>query len=382
MMIWSRIQSNGSVIGRIAVAGHHLPTLHRPNLMAAVFCRRRTGCSTQTAGGRKARPWAEALNLHQTGVNLMWQRIKTLVWAGVLAWLANTSAQAQTLAEKEKQWQSCEAAHYTGPREGRRNYTLDNYLWVVTPEFAQTYCMPESMVSTELKGAQAIAFRMADGADMDRCGVDDQGKHHCTRQSTVRFEIYLPQSLKLPAANPDVRFYENRRNTSEWLFSGNQDRVSRSQRYIKGQYTPPPGTVPRFRNIFGHPDRAHGFGLVYFHNSSDKVKWPTSSLWEVGFRESAVPGMDMVILENTLGMDFGFELKHYKANKIEPGDPAGRYAIVMDKRYEQRKDTERRAEDYAHVIHLPHAFAMQVRDTAMKSGASNFTDFVNTFQQR
>jgi len=303
------------------------------------------------------------------------------VWCTAMAFAPNT-VQAQSLAEKEKQWQSCEAAHYTGPREGRRNYTLDNYLWVVTPEFAKRYCMPESMVSNELKGAEAIAFRMVDGADMDRCGVDDQGKHHCTRQSMARLEIYLPQSLKLPSANPDVRFYENRRDTTEWLFSGNQERVSRSQRYIKGQYTPPPGTVPRFRNSFGHPDRGLLFGLVFFHKSSEKVKWPTAPLWEVGFRESAVPSMDMVILENNLGMQFGFEFKHYKANKIEPGDPSGRYAIVLDKRHEQRKDTERRADDYAHVIYLPHAFAMQVRDTAMKSGASNFTDFINTFQKR
>ena len=94
-------------------------------------------------------------------------------------------ASAQTLAEKEKQWESCEAAHYVGPREGRRNYTLDNYLWVVTPEFARRYCMPEHMVSAELQGAEAIAFRMVDGADMDRCGVDDRGQHHCTRQSSL-----------------------------------------------------------------------------------------------------------------------------------------------------------------------------------------------------
>ena len=87
-------------------------------------------------------------------------------------------------------------------------------------------------------------------------------------------------------------------------------------------------------------------------------------------------------MENNLGMHFGFELKHYKANKIEPGDTSGRYAIVLDKRHEQRKDTERSADDYAHVIYLPHAFAMQVRETAMKGGASNFIDFINTFQKR
>ncbi len=302
----------------------------------------------------------------------------------LMACLCSAVAQAQntSLAQQEKQWQSCEAAHYTGPREGRRNYTLDNYLWVVTPEFAKRYCMPESVVSKELKGAEAIAFRMVDGADMDRCGVDDQGQHHCTKQSMGRFEIYLPQSLNLPASNPDVRFYEDRRNTSEWLFSGNQDRVSRSQRYIKGQYTLPPGTVPRFKKPFDMVDRGYWFGLWFMPKGL--LPWPSSALFEVGFREAVVPGMDMLILENNLGMQFGFELNHYKDNKIEPGDPSGRYVIVMHKRDNDtiNKKDKRIPEDFEHAIYLPHTFAMQVRDTAMKSGASNFTDFIKTFQQR
>ncbi len=325
---------------------------------------------------------ANSITYFQFKVNPM-KCMHRIVFFTLSVLILTTQVQAQSLAEKEKQWQSCEAAHYTGPREGRRNYTLDNYLWVVTPEFAKRNCMPESMVSNELKGAEAIAFRMVDGADMDRCGVDDQGKHHCTRQSRARFEIYLPQTLKLPAANPDVRFYDSRRNTSEWLIEGHTPiQKDKSFLYKKGQYTPPLGTVPRFKNLYDMVDRGHWFGLVYFHKSSEKVKWPTAPLWEVGFRELVVPGMDMVILENNLGLDFGSELNHYKANKIEPGDPSGRYAIVLDKRHEQRKDTERRADDYAHVIYLPHAFAMQMRETAMKSGASNFTDFINTFQKR
>jgi hypothetical protein len=303
-------------------------------------------------------------------------------WCTAMAFAPNT-VQAQSLAEKEKQWQSCEAAHYTGPREGRRNYTLDNYLWVVTAEFAKRYCMPESMVSSELKGAEAIAFRMVDGADMDRCGVDDQGKHHCTRQSMGRFEIYLPQSLKLPAANPEVRFYDSRRDTSHWLIEDHTPyQQSKSNLYAKGQYTPPPGTVPRFRNSFGHPDRGYTFGLWFMPKGS--LPWPTGSLFEVGFRESAAPGVDMVILENNLGMHFGFELKHYKANKIEPGDPAGRYVIVMHKRdiATINKDDKLIPDDFEHVIYLPHTFATQVRNTAIKTGASNFTDFINTFQKR
>lgn len=207
----------------------------------------------------------------------MWQGIKSVVCMSLFTWLGVAFAQAQTLAEKEKQWQSCEAAHYTGPREGRRNYTLDNYLWVVTPEFAKRYCMPESMVSNELKGAEAIAFRMTDGADMDRCGVDDQGRHHCTRQSMARFEIYLAQTLKLPAANPDVRFYENRRDTSEWLIENHTPiPKSKSNLYAKGQYIPPPGTVPRFGTMYRSGDGGHRFGLWFMPKGS--LPWPSSSL--------------------------------------------------------------------------------------------------------
>jgi hypothetical protein len=114
------------------------------------------------------------------------------------------------------------------------------------------------------------------------------------------------------------------------------------------------------------------------------LPWPTGPLFEVGFREAAVLGMDMVILENNLGLDFGSELNHYKANKIEPGDPTGRYVIVMHKRdiATVNKDDKRVPQDFEHVIYLPRAFAMQVRETAMKSGASNFSDFINTFQKR
>jgi len=48
--------------------------------------------------------------------------LQTLV-VGVcsLGALWSPGSQAQTLAEQEKQWQSCEAAHSVGPREGRRN---------------------------------------------------------------------------------------------------------------------------------------------------------------------------------------------------------------------------------------------------------------------
>ena len=290
---------------------------------------------------------------------------------------------AQTLAAQEKQWQSCEGGYYTGPREGRRNYSNDKYLWVATPEFAKRFCLPEHMVSKELKGAQAIAFRMVDGADGDRCGVDDDGKANCSENSKARFEIYLPQSLNLPAANPGVKFFEGGRTTSDWYLSNINERITKSTRYEKGQYQILPGEMPRFRNPYSHPDPGHRFALIYAHEG--KGRWPVAPLWEVGFRGDWIQGMDMLILEEQLGIRFAWELDHYKAEKLTPATSDGQYLIVMDKRDSQsggKKLWEKSIpQDHAHVIYLPHEFAQQVRQASMRRGG-NWLDFIKTLQQR
>lgn len=291
---------------------------------------------------------------------------------------------AQTLAAQEKQWQSCEGGYYTGPRQGRRNYSNDKYLWVVTPEFARRFCMPEHMVSKDLKGAQAIAFRMVDGADFDQCGVDDDGKVNCSENSKARFEIYLPQSLNLPAANPGVKFFEGGRTTSDWHIT-EKERGQRAQAYRKGTYQPPNGEVPRFRNPYLHPDPGHLFGLIYAHEG--KGRWPVAPLWEVGFRGDWIQGMDMLILEEQLGIRFAWELDHYKAEKLIPGTPDGQYLIEMDKGDSQspsggKKVKEKNIpQDYAHVIYLPHEFAQKIRQASMRRGG-NWLEFIKTLQQR
>ncbi len=307
------------------------------------------------------------------------QLLKLFLLGMAMTQMLSAHTSAQTLAEKEAQWQSCEAGHYAGPRDGRRSYTLDNYLWVVTPEFAKRFCMPESLVSSELKGAEAIAFRMVDGADMDRCRVDEQGQHQCIRQSVGRFEIYLPQSLKLPASNPDVRFFDARRNTSNWLIENHTPIAqSKSNRYAKGEYIPPPGTVPRFRNAFGHPDSGYIFGLWYDPPTSKP--WPSSALFETAFHEAALPGVNLLILENTLGIHLRSELNHYRANKVQPGDPKGRYVIVMHKRDTAtvNKEFKQIPNDFEHVIYLPHSYALRVRDIAMGLQTGSSMQFLQT----
>lgn len=311
-------------------------------------------------------------------------RGKKLVGAAMAGLLLLSQAAAQplagpTLATQEKQWQSCEGGYYTGPRAGRRNWSNDKYLWVVTPDFAKRFCMPEHMVSRELKGAEAIAFRMVDGADSDRCGSDDDGKANCLENSVARFEIYLPQSLNLPAANPEVKFFEDARTTSDWHI-GDKERSARGTAYRQGKYQLAPGQTPRYRNPYVHPDPGHQFGLIYAHEG--KGRWPVSPLWEVGFRGDWNKGLDMLILQNQLG--FATELRHYEAEKVQQGTRQGQYLIVMDKRDSQsggKRSWEKSIpEEHAHVIYLPHDFGQIVRQAAMSR--SNWQDFIKTYQQR
>jgi hypothetical protein len=316
--------------------------------------------------------------------NLRYLLILFFLTAAVLQ--ALQTAEAKNLSPKEKEWQSCEGGHYTGPREGRRSYSNDKYLWVVTPAFAKRFCMPPHMISNELKGAEAIAFRMVDGADNDRCGVNSKGETHCTENSTARFEIYLPQSLNLPAANPQVKFfYGEYKNSDRQIDSINEksavgDRMNNYKRYMKGEYKLPEGRTPHFSNPYAHPDPGHRFGLIYAHEG--KVRWPIASLPEVGFRGDWIKGMDMLVLQNELGVFFGFEMDHYKASKIEQGNEQGQYLIVMDKRNDFRKDSEKNILiDYAHVIHLPHQFGQKIRQAGMNKGGNNWQEFIKKMNQ-
>eukprot|EP01041_Mallomonas_annulata_P026777 gene26777-48206_t len=99
------------------------------------------------------------------------------------------SAPGLTQAQVKTQYENCPSGHYTGPRPGKARYTKDPWLWVVTPEFARKFCMPPEFVSSELQGAEAIAYKMVQNQDEEVCGWGDN-PDVCRRASEHRFEIY------------------------------------------------------------------------------------------------------------------------------------------------------------------------------------------------
>ncbi|MDD5391337.1 MAG: hypothetical protein PHD37_18525 [Gallionellaceae bacterium] len=280
---------------------------------------------------------------------------------------------AKAYQEQEKRWQSCPDGYYSGPRPGRLNYGNDKYLWVVTPEFAKRFCMPEHLVDPDLKGAEAIAFKRVPSEDgFDRCAVQD-GKTHCVDDGVGRFEVYLKSDLNLPAAHPEVRFFDDERNHSYWHITTSEPPSEMpSQRYRKGLYQLPPGAINRFGNPYHHPDAGYQFSLIGIQRNGMGAS--VSALWEVGFRAEWTMGIDLVTLESR-GIAGDLDLT---PRQIELG--VNRFAIVLHREPSPKHHDEMYvAKDYSHVIHLPKRFMDRVKAAVDQAGTWN--DVIRTFRQ-
>lgn len=284
---------------------------------------------------------------------------------------------AKAYQAQEEKWRSCPDGYYSGPRPGRLNYNNDKYLWVVTPEFAKRFCMPEQMVDAELKGAEAIAFkRVASEDGNDRCAVQADGKPRCVDDGVGRFEVYLKSDLNLPAAHPEVKFFDAERNFSGWHISGRLNRkLQMAKRYEQGLYHLPPGAINRFGNPYAHPNRGYQFGLIGIQR--DGKEWGLASLWEVGFRYEWTTGIDLVTLEHR-GMAGTLDIN---ARGIAAG--VDRYAIVLEDSKKPRKcpwsDCALVPDDFEHVIYLPKRFVARVKAAVDQAGTWN--DAIRTFRQ-
>jgi hypothetical protein len=192
----------------------------------------------------------------------------------------------------------------------------------------------------------------------DRCAVID-GKEACSGDHELRFDIFLRSDLNLPAANPEVKFYDGSRDDAGWHISVNE-RFSLRRRYISGEYKLPPGKIPHFQNPYNDFDRGNHFALVGVHEG--KGKWPITGLNEWSYRADWAKGLDLVVLQEHPGLD-SFHNPRMEALNIR------QFAIVLDKRGDTRNDWERRVpEDYAHVIWLPESFYEKVKVAATARG--------------
>ncbi|WP_133239999.1 hypothetical protein [Limnohabitans planktonicus] len=227
------------------------------------------------------------------------------------------SAPGLTQAQVKTQYENCPSGHYTGPRPGKARYTKDPWLWVVTPEFARKFCMPPEFVSSELQGAEAIAYKMVQNQDEEVCGWGDN-PDVCRRASEHRFEIYY-KNRTIPKER-DVPYFHAARTPSTKLLASSDAQWQFKMKSLKKK--PRIGALGVFES--------QQFGLQSVKDG--KIAWPLGTLAQEVYYEEVFEGIDYLAVEGASGF-----------SRLEGWRKSGAKQMVITVRNPAAKDERRRS---------------------------------------
>ena len=245
-------------------------------------------------------------------------------------------------------YQNCANGYYSGPRPGKTTFTKDTWVWVVTPEFAKNFCMPPEFISTELKGAEAIAYKYVQDQDEERCNVRGS-EMACGKRSDHRFEIYyrngtIPKERNVP--------YSHVANLpSAMLISNTQKEMTAKIKSIKSK--------PRLGAI--SPFFSQQFGLQSI--TDGKIAWPLGGLGVEIYYEDLFDGIDFLAFEGGSGF-----------SRLEGWIKSGAKKMVITVRkdsggdYNKPRTINMPLNDFALVIEIPQSLANKVIATDQSRG--------------
>ncbi|WP_310611707.1 hypothetical protein [Limnohabitans sp.] len=237
-------------------------------------------------------------------------------------------------------YQNCELGHYQGAQPGKVRYAKDRYIWAVTPEFAKRFCMPQVFVSEELKGAEAVAFKLVPGGFGENCGFGGKAEV-CSQGMDLRFEIYISRDVKLPVKN-EVEFTAPRyRNDSIGLLG--RSKTVEEHQALRHKTTPIPGLIPRYET--------NAFGLAGIQGN--KVVWPITTLYLDEYRGKLYDGsIDYIAVQGQTG---NFRNRRMLKERIQD------FVMLVQQVGHKGRWEDTPFQNFAHLIHLPRAFSAQVQ---------------------
>ena len=253
-----------------------------------------------------------------------------------------------TDSEVKAKYQNCEGGWYSGPRPGKARYAKDPWLWVVTPAFAQKYCMPPEFVSADLKGAEAVAFRLLSKGDDENCGFGGN-PNVCAGEVVLRFDVYVKSDAMLPKAH-DGRYYQSSILPSAKLI-GN---TPRQWEFLREQTRRKPELA-----LKPHFD-GHQIGIEGVKNG--KVAWPIVSLFEETHFGGIFEGIDYYAFEGSTGF---FENPGIRQNNVT------RFVIsFLPKgfKYDGPNIKGISVANFSHVIEFPEAFTDKISEADRTRG--------------
>jgi len=242
-------------------------------------------------------------------------------------------------AEVKAKYQNCPNGYYSGPRPGKTHYTKDKWVWAVTPEFAKNFCMPPEFVSTELKGAEAVAYKLVEDQDEERCGWGGNAEV-CGKRTEHRFEIYYRNGT-IPKER-EVPYFHAAHLPSAMLITESEKGFSAKLKSVK--------VKPRIGAL--GPFEATQFGLQSVKDG--KIAWPLGTLGQEIYYEDIFEGIDYLAVEGASGF-----------SRLEGWIKSGARKIVISVRRpgnsgDQRKSHEMPLGDLVLVIELPQSLADRV----------------------
>jgi hypothetical protein len=247
-------------------------------------------------------------------------------------------------AEVKKRYQSCPGGWYAGPRPGKARFTKDPWLWTVTSEFAKRFCIPEEFVSTELKGAEAVAFKLRQETDEVNCGFGGN-PDACGGELLLRFEVYIKSDVPLPK-HPgfDANSFQAIRLPSSMLITRTNEEWFAAGKLVdkknKGKvFTPFPGNQVGLHGMKG--------GVV---------AWPIAAMYLQTYYGSVFQGIDYYAFDASVGFLGNPGVKQsgvewFAINFRQPDLPK-----MRNKRTTEGLELS----DFDHTIALPKAFMDKV----------------------
>ena len=198
----------------------------------------------------------------------------------------------------------CSDGEYQGPDVGKSSYIKDDFTWFVTRDFAKRFCMPESFVDEQLKGAEAMAWRVKPSEEAI-CNIKD-GKETCTRKNLFELDLYLKSNLALPKSDPEVLYFWSDlqpMSSSGEIISTNR-RGSDAYSRARGEYREPPGGRPPF-HAFSGPTEKDRISFLYLGAMPDGTLRLYTNLTERYYRANWASGLDIISLRQSTALGLG-----------------------------------------------------------------------------
>jgi hypothetical protein len=314
--------------------------------------------------------------------------------AAATAW-AQKPATKSHLQVQEERTQRCPEGQYGGPHEGARSFYQDPYVWFVSREFAQRFCMPDSYIDDSLKGALALAVRLKN-EEFTLCGFV-AGRGSCPPKQKLLIDVYIDnRKVKIPKADSSVKYYSGTVQNSGWLTASQRDKDARRR---KGEITEVEGERRPFHPILGSIADAQRI-QTYFVFMGVRNAWATGSgdFIEDFYKANWVDGIDLITLNGYL---FGFQdlrnpdlqiqterrgNRGYTHEEFDKTDPIRHWAIgVINgpqyfEKYQLRTSAVPYPTGFDHVITLPHKVAQIIYQYDWKQGETFFNSVKNVIE--